>query len=84
MKTVTLLSRPGCHLCDEARAAIVALRGEGLRFALEEIDIESDERLHRDNLEKIPVVCVDGERVCELVIDLTGIRARLATVPTGP
>ncbi len=84
MTTVTLLSREGCHLCEEAREAILGLRREGLRFDLDEIDIESDDTLLRDNLERIPVVSVDGEHVSELIIDLPALRARLATVPPRP
>ena len=60
MRTVVVYSRPGCHLCEEAIERIVALHGEGLRFELHEIDIESDELLFRRMLEKIPVVEVDG------------------------
>jgi hypothetical protein len=56
------------------------LRGEGLRFELEEIDIESDEALHRRYLERIPVVTVDGELVSELILDRDALRARLDTV----
>jgi hypothetical protein len=78
--TVVLYSRPGCHLCEEALAKIVALHGEGYRFELREIDIESEELLHRQLLERIPVVEVDGELVSELILDVTGLRARLDTV----
>ena len=75
-------SRPGCHLCEEALDAIVALHGEGYDFELREIDIESDEDLLRRLLERIPVVEVDGERVSELVLDEVGLRARLDNVGT--
>jgi glutaredoxin len=77
---VVVYSRPGCHLCEEAVAAIVALHGEGYRFQLHEIDIESDELLLRRHLEKIPVVEVDGIVASELVLDEAGLRARLDTV----
>jgi glutaredoxin len=77
---VVVYSRPGCHLCEEAIAAIVALHGEGYRFALHEVDIESDELLLRRHLEKIPVVEVDGIAVSELILDEAGLRARLDTV----
>jgi glutaredoxin len=77
---VVVYSRPGCHLCEEAIAAIVALHGEGYRFALHEIDIESDELLLRRHLERIPVVEVDGKVVSELVLDRAGLRAMLDTV----
>ncbi len=80
MNQITVYSRPDCHLCEEAIAAIVALHGEGYRFALHEIDIESDELLLRRHLERIPVVEVDGAVVSELVLDEAGLRARLDTV----
>jgi hypothetical protein len=77
---VVVYSRPGCHLCEEAVGAIVALHGQGYRFDLHKIDIESDDLLLRRHLEKIPVVEVDGTVVSELVLDQVGLRARLDTV----
>jgi glutaredoxin len=77
---VTVYSRPECHLCADAIEAIVALHGEGFRFDLVEVDIESDDLLLRRMLEKIPVVEVDGSVVSELSLDATALRARLDTV----
>jgi glutaredoxin-like protein DUF836 len=77
---VLVYSRPECHLCEEAIAALIALHGEGYRFELREIDIESDELLLRRYLERIPVVEVDGVVASELVLDEDGVRARLDTV----
>jgi glutaredoxin len=84
MTEVLVYSRPGCHLCEQAIEAIVALHGEGCRFELREVDIDSDELLLRRYLERIPVVEVDGEVVSELVLDQTGLRARLDTVGAWP
>ena len=80
MTTVTLYARSGCHLCDEAREAILRIRAEGATFELDEIDIEADDDLHRTYLERIPVVTVDGELVSELILDASALRARLDTV----
>ena len=80
MAVVTVYMRDGCHLCEEAVEALVALHGEGYRFELQEVDIESEELLLRQMLEKIPVVEIDGETVSELVLDETAVRARLDTV----
>lgn len=77
MTQVVVYSRPGCHLCEEAMRAIVALHGDGYRFGLLEVDIESDELLLRRHLERIPVVEVDGEVVSELVLDEAALRRRL-------
>jgi glutaredoxin len=80
MASVVVYSRPGCHLCEEAIARIVALREGGYRFDLHEVDIESHELLLRRHLERIPVVEVDGIEVSELVLDEPALRARLDTV----
>jgi c-di-GMP-related signal transduction protein len=77
---IVVYSRPDCHLCEEAIERIVALHGEGYRFGLHEVDIESDELLLRRHLERIPVVEVDGVVVSELILDEAGLRARLDTV----
>jgi len=77
---VVLYTRPGCHLCERALEQLVALHAEGYRFALREVDIESDEGLLRRMLERIPVVELDGEVVSELILDQTSVRARLDTV----
>jgi c-di-GMP-related signal transduction protein len=80
MAEVVVYSRPECHLCEQALGAIVALHGEGYRFVLREVDIDSDEQLLRSHLERIPVVEVDGAVVSELVLDQAALRARLDTV----
>jgi hypothetical protein len=77
---VTLFGRDGCHLCDEARSGLLAMRAEGARFELQEVDIESDQMLHRRMLERIPVIEVNGEVACELFLDPDAILARLDTV----
>jgi hypothetical protein len=79
-REIVVYSRPGCHLCEEALDAIVALHDDGYAFELREVDIECDERLLRRLLERIPVVEVDGAVVSELVLDEAALRARLDTV----
>jgi glutaredoxin len=80
-RIVTLYGRPGCHLCDEARAAIAELDGDG-GFELREVDIEGDDRLLAAYLERIPVVEVDGRQVSELEFDRDAFARALHTV--GP
>jgi glutaredoxin len=80
LTTVTLYSRPGCHLCDEARDGLLALGREGLDMQLHEVDIETDDRLHAMYLERIPVIALGGEIVSELEPDLAVLRARLDTL----
>ena len=77
MTAVTLYTRPECHLCDEAREAILALREELPPFELSEVNIERDDALLIRYLERIPVVAVDGEVVSELEPKLDLVRAAL-------
>lgn len=56
---LTLITRPGCHLCDVARDAlrrVAEQTGEGWT----ELDIESDIELEREYGDRIPVVLLDG------------------------
>jgi glutaredoxin len=76
MKTVTLYTRPGCHLCDDARSALEKLRAE-VEFELEEVNIETDDALHAAYLERIPVICLDGEHVSDYFMDEPTLTARL-------
>ena len=55
---VIIYSRPGCHLCDEAKAAIMSA-GCSDQFTLEEVNIESDEGLLRKYKYDIPVIAID-------------------------
>jgi Glutaredoxin-like domain (DUF836) len=80
MRAVRLYARPDCHLCDQARDQLLAMRSDGAGFELHEIDIESDERLLRRFLERIPVVEIEGKVVSELVLDVDAVRARLDTL----
>jgi hypothetical protein len=74
---VRLYTRPGCHLCDEARDLIRRMRGELREFDLDEIDIDSDDELLSAYLERIPVLAVDGRIVSELELDGESLRANL-------
>lgn len=58
---ITLYSRPGCHLCDDARVVIEAVCSE-LDEQYEEISIDGDPELQRRFGEEIPVTFVDGRQ----------------------
>ena len=76
MTRVTLYSRPGCHLCDEARAALRNAR-EHAPFDVDEINIEDDDVLHARYLERIPVVAIDGEDLFEFFVDEESLMRRI-------
>ena len=77
MTTVVLYARQGCHLCDEARAVILAVQASS-PFAFEEIDIETSDALVRDYGVRIPVVTVDGAELFEYTVDAVHLRAAVA------
>jgi glutaredoxin len=81
--TVTLYGRPGCHLCDEARAALQRLRAR-FGFALEEVDITTDDALHRRYLERIPVIALDGEELFDFFVDEAVLANRLREAERAP
>ncbi len=69
---LTLLGRPGCHLCDDARAVLDRV---GEPYA--EVDIEGDDALFKRYLERIPVIAVDGEEAFDFFVAEEALRARL-------
>jgi glutaredoxin len=77
VREITLYGRPGCHLCDDARAVLERLRCE-LPFTLVERDIEQDDALMRSYLERIPVIALDGEELFDFFVDEAELRRRLA------
>ena len=56
---VIIYSRPGCHLCDDAKASILGA-GCDDQFTLTEIDIESDPELLNKYKYDIPVITING------------------------
>jgi glutaredoxin len=56
---ITLLSRAGCHLCDDARAVIARVAADlGVRW--EELDITSSDTHMRQYWDQVPVTLIDG------------------------
>ncbi len=59
-RQVVLYTRQGCHLCDEAHAVLERTRAR-FPFALEVVDVDTDEELVRLHGLHVPVVTVDGQ-----------------------
>jgi glutaredoxin len=73
---VTLYGKPGCHLCDDARAVIEEVCAQvGESYA--EIDITGDPELARRFGEEIPVTFVDGRQHDFWRVDAARLRAAL-------
>ena len=76
---VIIYSRPGCHLCEEAKAAI---ENSGLSdyYTLEEVNIESDDELLRKYKYDIPVITIDGEEAFRHRVDSHEFKIRVIRV----
>jgi glutaredoxin len=72
MARLVLYSRPGCHLCDDAR---VVLQRIGEPF--DEVDIDSDDELFKRYLERIPVVALGDEELFDFFVDEAALEDRL-------
>jgi glutaredoxin len=78
--TLTLYSRPGCHLCDDARAALERVRARA-PFTLREVNIETDDSLHSRYLERIPVVALGDQELFDFFVDEAALEAKLYRLP---
>jgi glutaredoxin len=83
VRVVTLYGREGCHLCDDAREALERIRARA-PFVLEEVDITTDDELHRRYLERIPVVCLDGRELFDFFVDEAMLLNGLTRVSLAP
>jgi glutaredoxin len=80
---VTLIGKPGCHLCETARDVIATVAGE-LGVEWEEVSILEDPELQRRYAEQIPVVLVDGREHEYWRVDERRLRQALAAPVEGP
>jgi glutaredoxin len=58
--TITLISKPGCHLCDTARETVLQVVADTDLTSFEEKSIEDDAELYEKYVEEIPVVLING------------------------
>ncbi|ODA70871.1 hypothetical protein APS67_005006 [Streptomyces sp. AVP053U2] len=76
-RLVTLVGKPGCHLCDDAQAVVERVCGD-LGVVWERKDITQDPELHERYWEQIPVVLVDGRQHTFWRVDEGRLRRALA------
>jgi glutaredoxin len=79
MTTVTLYTRVGCHLCEEAER-VLRREQAAAGFGLELVDVDRDPELARRYGVRVPVVAVDGEDLFEYEVPVDLLRTRLGTV----
>lgn len=70
---ITLIGKPDCHLCHDARAVLARVCGD-LGLGWEELSILDDPSLYDEFWEKIPVVQVEGRTVDFWTIDEDRLR----------
>ncbi|MEO5920668.1 MAG: glutaredoxin family protein [Pseudolysinimonas sp.] len=59
MPRLTLLGKPGCHLCDDARVVVAGVLADHPEVAFEELSILDDSALLDAYADEIPVVLID-------------------------
>ena len=73
---VVVLTRQGCHLCDEAIAQVAAVCAEtGEAYAV--LDVDSDPELQRRYTDQVPVTFVDGAQHDFWRVDPVRLKAAL-------
>ncbi len=75
-RDVTVFSRPGCHLCEEAKAAIAPLLRE-FGAVLREVNVDEDAGLQERYGFEIPVIFIGKRKVAKHRVDLAQFRRQL-------
>ena len=76
LRTLTLLSKPGCRLCDEAEAVLLEVRSE-IPFTYEKVDVSGDAELTSLYGLELPVVLMGGRKIFKHRVDPGKLRRRL-------
>jgi glutaredoxin len=74
---VTLYTRAGCCLCDDAKLALAKARRQA-DFEYEETDIDLDADLRRRYNDDVPVVAIDGVKAFKYRVDMDEFLKKLA------
>ena len=76
MVTVTLYTRTGCHLCEEAKKVLQEARAE-IEFELEEVDIDQFPELVARYNDEVPVIFINGRKAFKYRVDRRDLLRRL-------
>jgi glutaredoxin len=74
---VTLYTRRGCCLCDDAKAVLAAARGRAA-FDYEEVDIDSDPEFVRMYNDEVPVIAINRLKAFKYKVDMKEFLKKLA------
>jgi glutaredoxin len=78
-KTITLYTREGCHLCDQAKSQILPLLSE-FGATLREVDIDDDALLHDRYTNDVPVIFLGSQMIAQHRLDPVRLRQQLSKV----
>jgi glutaredoxin len=81
-RDITLYTRPGCHLCDEAKAAIAPVLGE-FGAVLREVNIDEDAVLKERYGWDVPVIFIGKHKAAKHRVDLAQFRRQLQDAGAG-
>ena len=73
---VTLYTRAGCCLCDDAKQVLLAARSRA-EFDYDEIDIDGDAALARRYNDEVPVIAINGAKAFKYRLDMNEFLKRL-------
>jgi len=79
---VTLYTRPGCHLCDEAKKQMLPVLAE-VGAVLNEINIDTDAALRALYSDDVPVIFLGARKIAKHRVDLSQLRRQLASARKG-
>ncbi|HZE48224.1 MAG TPA: glutaredoxin family protein [Jatrophihabitantaceae bacterium] len=74
---VTLITRVGCHLCEDASTLLQKLRAE-LGFGYDELDVDTDRDRRNEYSDRVPVILIDGKEHGYWRVEEPRFRAALA------
>lgn len=82
MPKVTLYTRVGCHLCDDAKEVLEAVRREK-PFELDVVDVDTDPALVALYTDEVPVITIEGRKAFKYRVDAAALRAKLDRAVEG-
>jgi hypothetical protein len=76
-----MISRAGCHLCDEMLEELAALESAGRIPVVSIVDVDSDPAFERQYGLKVPVLLLDRSVVCHYTLNSNELLRLLQRVP---
>ena len=78
---LVVVSRAGCHLCDDMLSELAALESSGRIPTVRVVDVDADPSLARQYGLKVPVLLLDGSVVCHYTLNSNELLRLLARGP---